>query len=95
MIMMGVGVNFQHHATHSLTFHHDTIGHVFGIVDGLLDGVAEDNFAVVIDVVVSLAELHQRTIFERPLAVQNELLTVGGQGYYRYVCVCPSFPSKK
>ena len=88
MIVVGFAVDFQNHAANFSAVHDNAVGFVLRIVNAALDGVAGDDFAVIVDVVVALAELLQCAVFERPLVVENELLTVvGGERNEGYGCV--------
>ena len=76
MVMMRFLVNREYQATNLLTVKHNAVGFAFWIVDGFFNGCAGDDLAVLVDMVVTLTELHHRAILERPLIVKDKLLTV-------------------
>ena len=76
LVMMCFFVDLQNYATDLLPVHNDAVGFAIGRVDATLDGFARDDLSFKIKVIVSVAELLDRAVLERPLIIKNELLTV-------------------
>ena len=76
VIMMRFVVNREYQATNLLTVKHNAVGFAFGIVDRFLNRCTRNDLTVIVNMVVTLAELHHRAILERPLIVKDKLLTV-------------------
>ena len=76
MVVMRFLVNCEYQATDLFAIKHNAVGFTFGIIDGFLNSCARNDFAVIVNMIVTLTELYQRTILERPLIIKDELLTV-------------------
>ena len=74
--MMRFLVNREYQATDLLTVKHNSVGFAFGIVDRFLNRCTRNDLTVIVNMVVTLAELHHRAILERPLIIKDKLITV-------------------
>ena len=72
------------HAADFFPVQKDTIS--LAVVDGLLDGVVRDDFAIFLEMLVAHPKLLRGAILECPLVVEYELLLVvrlqGSQGHF-------------
>ena len=51
-------------------------GFALRIIDTALDGLARNDLAIPIKVIIALAKFLQRAVFESPLIIQNKLLAI-------------------
>ena len=76
LAMMRFRVNFQNHTANTLVIYNNSVGFAVWGVDTMLNCLARDDFAITVNMVVTLAKLHHRSILKRPLIIQNKLLAV-------------------
>ena len=73
---MGFFVDFQNDASNLLSVRDDAVCFTVGCIDAVLNRFAGDDFSIITDMIVALAELHHGAVFESPLIVENKLLAV-------------------
>ena len=76
VIVVAFLVYFENCAADRLTVFDNSIGFVVRLVDATLNSFARDDLAVVVDVIIALAELLHRAVLERPLVVKYKLFPV-------------------
>ena len=76
LVVVGFFVDPQNDAADLFAIHNNAVGFTVRCVNATLDGLAGYDLALEIDVVITLAELLQCAVFERPLVIQDKLLTV-------------------
>ena len=74
-IMMRAFIDFQDHTANIFTIHNDTVGFTLRVIYAALDGITGNDFAIIVNLIIPLTKLNHSAIFERPLIVQNELLS--------------------
>ena len=74
MVVLRLVVDQQHKPADDSAVLADPVGDT--VVDAVLDGLAGNDLAVLFKVVIPLPEFLQRTVLERALVVEDELLPV-------------------
>ena len=96
LVVVSFFVNFQDHTSNPSAIQNNAVGLAIGRVDTTLDGFSRDDFTVKIKMVVALAEFLDRSVLERPLIIENKLLTVIiCEGNERNFCVFHNYLQNK